>query len=561
VCTTFHSFLSLLRAISNNTMMLCTQQQRLRVMVPTLALIGCLFHVPTPATAQQYTGECQPVSLCSPSANEISPPTLTTDRECTDPAPLLPAWFDDSSYTHTSDLDEEGRHVVHWRLDNETIYFAIDYEATGWVGFGFSPNGNMRQADMIIAWVNATGAYFQDRHIDAFAMPQIDAQQDYTFISGEERAGRTVIEFSRPLNTCDDDDYKLGVGTVKLIWANGDEDPLNENAVMYHGSSPLNRGTRSISLLTNPQTIPDDVSSGSTFDIHMPSVEVRGRTEYICRGVQLPFTNSKQHITGFEAIVNPSNIGRVHHILLYQCYDDLEQEHLDYLGECSGSNMPPILSACRTSALVAGWAVGQPPVYFPEEAGLPISTASTHARYVLMELHYDNPERLAFRDSSGIRLHLTTDTRRHDIGSYSVGVVPSNTMIIPPNQEEYVIRGDCVSQCTKMFDEPINVFSAFPHTHLAGTGVKTRLIRDGVEIDTITDNPSYDFNYQTIELLPKVIEVRRGDEIITECTYRTTGDRVEYLHNLGYTEVKFNESKVVGGEGTIDVRSDRTACC
>ena len=54
----------------------------------------------------------------------------------------------------------------------------------------------------------------------------------------------------------------------------------------------------------------------------------------------------------------------------------------------------------------------------------------------------------------------------------------------------------------------IYAVSALLHTHLAGRSVKTTLVRDGLIIHELFDNPNYDFNYQflmdiePVKLLP-----------------------------------------------------------
>ena len=48
----------------------------------------------------------------------------------------------------------------------------------------------------------------------------------------------------------------------------------------------------------------------------------------------------------------------VHHMLLYECRDDITRQHLNYSGECYGPNMPPAITQCAGSAAVASWAIG-----------------------------------------------------------------------------------------------------------------------------------------------------------------------------------------------------------
>jgi hypothetical protein len=73
----------------------------------------------------------------------------------------------------------------------------------------------------------------------------------------------------------------------------------------------------------------------------------------------------------------------------------------------------------------------------------------------------------------------------------------------------------------------INIFASAPHTHLAGKSVYTTLIRNGAEIQYISNNPYYDFNYQNLNFLQNPITVKPGDEFHTKCIYNTVG-RTDY---------------------------------
>lgn len=42
----------------------------------------------------------------------------------------------------------------------------------------------------------------------------------------------------------------------------------------------------------------------------------------------------------------------------------------------------------------------------------------------------------------------------------------------------------------------MTVISAMAHTHLTGTAVSTRLIRNGTDMGYIFNAPNYDFNYE-----------------------------------------------------------------
>lgn len=53
----------------------------------------------------------------------------------------------------------------------------------------------------------------QDCHgsADANAAPIRDEIENYNLLRGEQTETKTIIEFSRLLDTCDDNDYLLGV--------------------------------------------------------------------------------------------------------------------------------------------------------------------------------------------------------------------------------------------------------------------------------------------------------------------------------------------------------------
>lgn len=40
------------------------------------------------------------------------------------------------------------------------------------------------------------------------------------------------------------------------------------------------------------------------------------------------------------------------------------------------------------------------------------------------------------------------------------------------------------------------MFGVFLHAHLAGTGLRQRIVRNGVELPPLMDNPHYDASYQ-----------------------------------------------------------------
>lgn len=88
-------------------------------------------------------------------------------------------------------------------------------------------NGGMVDADVMMATV-ASGLQVTDRYASARANPSLDDTQNLVNVSGALQDGRTLIAYSRPLDSGDtDNDIPIGVGkSVSVIWACGETDTL-----------------------------------------------------------------------------------------------------------------------------------------------------------------------------------------------------------------------------------------------------------------------------------------------------------------------------------------------
>ena len=49
---------------------------------------------------------------------------------------------------------------MYWDFNNTHITFEVHVETKGYVGFGFSPNGQMVNSDVVIGWVKDGHTYF-----------------------------------------------------------------------------------------------------------------------------------------------------------------------------------------------------------------------------------------------------------------------------------------------------------------------------------------------------------------------------------------------------------------
>ena len=107
---------------------------------------------------------------------------------------------------------------------------------------------------------------------------------------------------------------------------------------------------------------------------------------------------------------------------------------------------------------------------YPREVAYPIG-GEGNPQYVVLEMHYDNPNEdfgtdlghiillrpaihyehsyfAGILDSSGIRFTYTDEPPQHRAGALTVGYAVHSGMIIPPGQDDYTITGHCPGVCT-----------------------------------------------------------------------------------------------------------------
>ncbi|KAG7242932.1 hypothetical protein INR49_017622 [Caranx melampygus] len=381
-------------------------------------------------------------------------------------------------------LDLDHLVCLKWGFDNVegNIVFELSVNTTGWIGFGLSPNGGMKGADMVIGGYGSSGSYFSDLHGTGNTMPLMDEQQNYTLLSLTESGGQTIMKFQRSIQACDDKDFHITDQTIKLIYAYGTTDEIG-----YHRSF---RGTKDVNLLN---------FRVKTFSPSQNYLSVR------VDNITVPPVHTYYHCK----VMKFSNLLTKHHI--YQPYN----------GRCYIGN---IVDSCF--GVVATWAVGGEVFEFPENAGIPFG-GDIKERYYRLEVHYNNPQLESGRtDSSGLRLHYTSQLRQHDVGILTTGVMPLDHIQynIPPKAPLFHSYGVCNTSLFSQMMSPVpdlQVFAVMLHTHLAGRKVRVGHYRNGKQIDFLGLNENYNFEIQEIISSGKIKTIKPGDEISVECTYST----------------------------------------
>ncbi|XP_076454775.1 dopamine beta-hydroxylase-like [Babylonia areolata] len=386
----------------------------------------------------------------------------------------------------------------------------------GWLGVGFSDYGDISDADVAVFWTDEDGwHHFQDGWTDKDGYLYIDTQQDYYLMESTITDDVTTLAFSRKFDTCDDEDYVFDNGTTHIVYFTVRGRPGGVTATCL---SREPHGLTRVQLLKPDLpdvTLPDDVW---TFDVTAPRVHVPSNgTTYWWYVTRLPPLRHKHHIIKYEAVVEEGHEGLVHHMELFHCDAGPGRQVPLYSGPGEAERVPPALQPCQH--VLGAWAMGAEAMVYPEEAGVPIG-GEDFSRFVLLEVHYNNPQHLTgLVDSSGMRFHVTRKLRAHDAGIMQLGLTYTDKMAIPPRQRMFTLTGYCTQQCTEAGLPPsgVTAFASQLHTHLTGKRVRTRHLRAGVELPEINRDDHYSPHYQEIRRLPFPRVVLPGDELVTSC--------------------------------------------
>jgi len=184
----------------------------------------------------------------------------------------------------------------------------------------------------------------------------------------------------------------------------------------------------------------------------------------------------------------------------------------------------------------AGWALGGTNISFPEVAGLPMGNGSESGKYLVLQIHYNNPTSATnFVDTgSGFNLVYTPTLRQYDIGTLGIG---PDYFTIPALDSSYSLAGPCPTGCTNKLTNPLNVLYFGVHMHTLGFRAWTQQIRNGVELPPLVDVPYYDFNFQSpVPAKPGTV-IMPGDLLIHNCIW----DSASRSTATAYGETTSNE--------------------
>ncbi|XP_035207387.1 dopamine beta-hydroxylase-like [Stegodyphus dumicola] len=425
-------------------------------------------------------------------------------------------------------LDQDDKLHLYWTVDyeEETVTFELRVRASDhdWVGVGFSDRGSITNSDLCVLWTDKKRKnQFQDIYTDEIGYVTVDDHDDCQLLSLKRRGYITRYAWSRKFDTCDNQDYYIEDGTTHIVYAMG-HGPLRriDGMNLFKEKHGFQRVQLLKNIAPNP-VFPDDAQSLTIHNDKVPVPNVE--TTYWCSLHRLPqvFEN-KNHIIQYAAAIQEENQGVVHHMEVFHCEVDANKKLPPWNGPCTSPAKPRVLEACKR--VLAAWAMGALPFTYPEEAGLPIGGPG-FSRYVMLEVHYNNPElKEGLVDSSGVTLSYTPSLREYDAGVMELGLEYTDKMAIPPHQPDFALTGYCVAECTRAGLPPdgIVIFGSQLHTHLTGTVVYTKHIRGSAELPELNRDNHYSTHFQEIRRLKRKVRILPGDGLLTTCHY-STNDR------------------------------------
>ncbi len=113
-----------------------------------------------------------------------------------------------------------------WKVDGTNLAVKLAAETEGWVGIGFNPTKDMKDADFVVGFVKDGNVKISDEFGDKENSHALDKKlggtDDVTVVGGSETGGVTTIEFTIPLNSADKNDTPIKVdGDTVILLAHG----------------------------------------------------------------------------------------------------------------------------------------------------------------------------------------------------------------------------------------------------------------------------------------------------------------------------------------------------
>jgi len=134
-----------------------------------------------------------------------------------------PTWVCGAQYDHEI---KDQKITFAWKVDGDKLAVKLTAATEGWVGIGFNPSKEMKDANFILGYVKDGETKLIDEYGDSEATHAPDdkagGSNDVTLVGGNESGGNTTIEFTVPLKSADKNDTAInGAGENLVLLAYG----------------------------------------------------------------------------------------------------------------------------------------------------------------------------------------------------------------------------------------------------------------------------------------------------------------------------------------------------
>ncbi len=248
--------------------------------------------------------------------------------------------------------------------------------------------------------------------------------------------------------------------------------------------------------------------------LQIPTYTIQATTEdeYRCFSIKNTLTQDA-FITAWEVV--PGNRSAVHHVLVYQ----------DETGQCASldaANSEPgyqcFGSACDGAEPFGAWAPGGNPLTYPPGMGIRLKAGVD----VIIEMHY--PKGNAGEvDSTELHFFLSPAAGMREV-FFDAVADPWETNLNPP----FTIPANQVktfnTRLNFNFGADFTLLRVMPHMHLLGKSMEAWLDTPTPGVDTlkIIKIPKWDFHWQGMYALPKLVRIKNGTKLNTRFTYDNT---------------------------------------
>jgi hypothetical protein len=129
--------------------------------------------------------------------------------------------------------------VMTWTVADDHLEVELSGPTTGWIAVGFNPTRAMRDADILIGYVDGSEVIMTDQFGTSMTThaedDRLGGESNVEVISGNDDGSRTTITFRIPLDSGDEYDHALTPGeTYPVIFAYGE--PGADNTDAYHAN-------------------------------------------------------------------------------------------------------------------------------------------------------------------------------------------------------------------------------------------------------------------------------------------------------------------------------------